>query len=167
MVDGATILQSEVFTRFILPFFLIFFVTFALLEKTKLFGDGKKQIDAMIAFVVGLIFVSVLYPTVVVNNLILFLTVALVCVFVIMLLWGFIFGDIKEGFKPTGWMKITLAIIVGISFIFAFIWATGLWGKVGETLFRQSWSKTFWTNFGFVLAIAVALALVLGAKAKK
>ena len=55
MVEGETILQGEVFTRFILPFFLVFFVIFALLEKTKLFGDGKKQINAMISFVVGLI----------------------------------------------------------------------------------------------------------------
>ena len=114
-----------------------------------------------------MIFVSVLYPTVVVSNLILFLTIALVCVFVIMLLWGFIFGDIKEGFKPEKWMKIALAIIVGIAFIVAVIWATGLLEGLGESLFKQPWSKTFWTNFGFVLAIAIALALVLGDKAKK
>ena len=167
MAEGDTILQGEVFTRFILPFFLIFFVIFAILEKTKLFGDGKKQINAMIAFVVGLIFVSVLYPTQVVNNLILFLTIALVCVFVIMLLWGFIFGDIEKGFKPEGWVKITLAILAGIAFIVAVIWATGLLDSVGETLFRQTWSKTFWTNFGFILAIAVALALVLAGGGKK
>ena len=167
MVEGETILQSEVFSRFILPFFLVFFIVFAVLEKTKLFGEGKKQINAMISFVVGLIFVSVLYTTEVVNNLILFLTVALVCVFVIMLLWGFIFGDIKEGFKPANWMKIALAIVVGIAFIVAMIWATGLFDNVGEFLFKQAWSKTFWTNFGFILAIVIALALVLGQKAKK
>ena len=167
MVGAETILQGEIFTRFILPFFLVFLVVFGILEKTKLFGEGKKQINAMIAFVIGLIFVSVLYPTVVVSNLILFLTVALVCVFVIMLLWGFIFGDVKEGFKPEKWMKTALAIIVGIAFIVAVIWATGLLEGLGESLFKQPWSKTFWTNFGFVLAIAVALALVLGEKAKK
>ena len=167
MVEGESILQGEIFTRFILPFFLVFFVVFGILEKTKLFGDGKKQINAMVAFVVGLIFVSVLYPTVVVNNLILFLTIALVCVFVIMLLWGFIFGDIKEGFKPERWMKIGLGILVGIAFIIAIVWATGLLDNLGTSLFKQTWSKTFWTNFGFILAIAIALALVLGQKAKK
>ena len=61
MVEGETILQAEIFTRFILPFFLVFFVLFAILEKTKLFGEGKKQVNAMISFVAGLIFVSVLY----------------------------------------------------------------------------------------------------------
>ena len=165
MANGETILQSEVFSRFILPFFLVFFVTFALLEKTKLFGDGKKQIDAMIAFVIGLIFVSVLYPTLVVNNLILFLTVALVSIFVILLLWGFIFGG-EKGFSPEPWMKIALAIVVGIAFIIAIIWATGFNTQLADYLFRQSWSKAFWTNLGFILAIAIALALVLGGKSK-
>ena len=161
-----TLLQGEIFTRFILPFFLVFFIVFAILEKTKFFGDGKKQINAMIAFVVGLIFVSVLYPTLVVNNLILFLTVALVSIFVILLIWGFIFGDAKEGFKPEPWMKIGLAILAGIAFIVAVIWATGFNDKLVGGLFGQSWSKAFWTNLGFVLAIAIALALVLGGKKK-
>ena len=161
-----TILQNEVLTRFILPFLLVFFIVFALLEKTKFFGEGKKQINAMIAFVMGLIFVSVLYPTLVVNNLILFLTVALVSIFVILLLWGFVFGDIEKGFKPEGWMKIALAVVIGIAFIVAIVWATGLYGKIGEVLFQQTWSKSFWTNFSFIIAIAIALALILGQKNK-
>ena len=160
-----TILQSPVLTRFILPFLLVFFIIFAILEKTKLFGEGKKQLNALLSFVIGLIFVSVLYPTEVVSNLVLFLTVALVSIFVILLLWGFIFGD-KEGFKLEGWMKIGLAVIVGIAFIVAIIWATGFFGKIGEFLFQQSWSKAFWTNFAFIIVIAIALALILLQKAK-
>ncbi len=161
MVGEETIFQGGIFTRFILPFFLVFFVVFAILEKTKFFGENKKQINAMISFVIGLIFVSVLYPTLVVTNLILFLTVALVCVFVIMLLWGFVHGDIKEGFKPEPWMKTTLAIVLGVAFIVAIIWATGFYDKIFGIVFNQSWSNAFWTNLAFIGAIAIALALVL------
>ncbi len=162
----SNILQSEVLTRFILPFLLVFFIVFAILEKTKLFGEGKKQLNALISFVIGLIFVSVLSPVLVINNLILFLTIAIVAIFVILLLWGFIFGDIKEGFKPEPWMKIGLAIIVGIGFIAAIIFATGFYDKIKEFLFGQSWSNTFWTNFAFILVIAIALALILYQKKK-
>ncbi len=161
MAGEETIFQGGVFTRFILPFFLVFFVVFAILEKTKLFGENKKQVNAMISFVVGLIFVSVLYPTLVVTNLILFLTIALVSVFVILILWGFIFGEIKEGFKAEPWMKITLAIVVGVAFIAAIIWATGFYDKIFGTIFNQPWSEAFWTNLAFIAAIAIALALVL------
>ena len=167
MVEGETILQNPVLSRFILPFLLVFFIIFAILEKTKLFGEGKKQLNALISFVIGLIFVGVLYPTLIINNLILFLTVALVSIFVILLLWGFIFGDIKEGFKPEPWMKIVLALIVGIAFVVAIVWATGFYGKLGEVLFQQSWSKSFWTNFSFIIVIAIALALILSQKIKK
>ena len=156
-----TILQHEIFTRFAFPFLLMFFIVFAILEKTKLLGEGKKQLNALISFVIGLIFVSAVYPTLVVNNLILFLTVALVVVFVALLLWGFIFGDIKEGFKIQGWMKWVLGIIVGIAVVIAVLWATGVQGKVIDFLFRQGWSNTFWTNALFIVVIAIALALMI------
>src|SRR3989344_1899534 len=87
-----TILQHWIFTSFILPFLLVFFIVFAILEKTKIFGDGKKQLNALLAFVIGLIFVGAVFPKLVVGNLILFLTVALVIVFVTLLLWGFVTG---------------------------------------------------------------------------
>mgnify|MGYP001597721620 CR=1 FL=1 len=111
-----TFLQHWIFSKFLLPFLLVFFIVFAILEKTKLFGDGKKQLNALTSFVIGLIFVSAVYPKLVVENMILFLTVTLVCVFVVLLLWGFIFGD-KEGFKLEKWMKWTLGIVVGAAFI--------------------------------------------------
>jgi len=156
-----TILQHEIFTRFAFPFLLMFFIVFAILEKTKLLGEGKKQLNALISFVIGLIFVSAVYPTLVVNNLILFLTVALVVVFVALLLWGFIFGDIKEGFKIQNWMKWVLGIMVGIAVFIAVLWATGVQEKVIDFLFRQGWSNTFWTNALFIVVIAIALALMI------
>jgi len=165
MAEVETIFQSEVLTRFILPFLLVFFIVFAILEKTKLFGEDKKQLNALVSFVMGLIFVSVLSPTLIVSNLILFLTVALVSIFVILLLWGFIFGD-KEGFKISKWMKVILAVVAGIAFIIAMIWATDFSSKIIEFLFKQSWSKTFWTNFSFIVVIAIALALILLQKNK-
>lgn len=159
-----TFLQHWVFSKFLLPFLLVFFIVFAILEKTKLFGEGKKQINALTSFVIGLIFVGAVYPKLVVENMILFLTVALVCVFVVLLLWGFIFGDIKEGFKLEKWMKWTLGIIVSVAFIGAILWATGWSIEIGKILSGQS---QVWTNIAFVVVIAIALALILLAKEKK
>ncbi|GAH78833.1 unnamed protein product, partial [marine sediment metagenome] len=111
-----TIFQSNIVQQFILPFVLVFTLVFAILEKTKLFGEDKKQLNAIIALVIGLIFVTAVFPTVVVTNkLILFLTIALVIVFVVLLLWGFVFGEIKEGFKPADWMKWVLGILIGLA----------------------------------------------------
>jgi len=159
MADGVmTFLQYEVISKFLLPFLLVFFIIFAILEKTKLLGE-KKQIHALVAFVIGLIFVGAIYPVLVVSNLILFLTVTIVAVFVVLLIWGFIFGD-KEGFKPAGWMKWGLGILVAIAFAVAFIWATGLWDNV-QAFLSGGIGGTVFTNAVFLIVIAIALALVM------
>jgi len=159
--------QSDIMVNFAYPFLLIFFLVFAVLERTKLFGEDKKQINALISFVIGLIFVSFIHPKEVVADLILFLTVALVVMFVILLLWGFVFGDIKEGFKPEKWMKWILGIAVGVAVVVAVVWATGTDNEIISWLFDQSWSDGFWTNVVFLVVVAGALALVLKSSGDK
>lgn len=158
-----TIFQNWIFTKFALPFLLIFFVVFAILEKTKVFGDDKKQINALIAFIIGLIFVGFKYPKDIVQNMILFLTVSLIVVFVILLLWGFVSSG-NNGFELEGWMKYSLWGVIGVAVIIAVLWATGIQGGVMNSLFYQNWSGSFWTNVLFVVAVAGALALVLKGK---
>jgi len=155
-----TILQHWIVTKFLLPFLLIFLIVFAILEKTKALGENK-QINAFIAFVIGLIFVSVVFPGEVVTNLILFLTIALVVVFLTLLLWGFATGTKLEadflgstGSKIAGGIAVVLVII-------AVIFATGTDFAAVDLLFYQSWSYDFWINVIFIAAIAGALALVL------
>ncbi|MBU4308243.1 MAG: hypothetical protein KJ566_00400 [Nanoarchaeota archaeon] len=156
-----TILQHWLFTDFVFPFLLIFLICFAILEKTKVLGDNK-QLDALLSFVLGLIFVGAVFPKMVVGNLILFLTVSLVVVFVVLLIWGFIageeglkFGDSSKGLKWVIGIAIVLAVVVLLFSV------TGIFPGVFDFLFHQSWSEGFWTNFLFIIVIAGAIALVL------
>ena len=158
-------LQNDIFTKFLFPFLLVFFIVFAILDRTKLFGAEKKQLNALTAFVIGLIFVTAIYPVLVVGNLILFLTVALVAIFVILLIWGFIFGD-EKGFSLNNKLKWILAIAAGIAFIAALLWATGWYSDVSNFFSNSGLNQTIITNVTFVVVIAVALALVIG-KSKK
>ncbi|MBA7594184.1 hypothetical protein ES703_01123 [subsurface metagenome] len=161
-----TILQHWIFTRFALPFLLIFFIVFGILEKTKLFGSEKRQLNALIAFVVGLILVGATSPTLTISNLILFLTVAIVVLFVALLLWGFIAGE--EGLKfekiPKA-LKWFIGIAIVIAVVIALLWALGVEGTVfgaaSNFFFKSDWSKSFWTNLSFVVVIIIALVLVL------
>jgi len=153
-----TILQHWIFTRFAFPFLLAFFIVFAILEKTKIFGDGKKQINAMVAFIIGMIFVGVAYTTDVVTNLVLFLTVALITMFIAMLIWGFITGDAKIEGKP---VKIIFGIALAIAIAIALLWATGYYDEIYNWLFKQTWSKTFWVNFLFIAALLGAVVFAM------
>ena len=153
-------LQNWIFTKFALPFLLIFFVVFAILEKTKVLGDDKKQLNALTAFIIGLIFIAFADYTLVVQNMILFLTVSLIIVFVVLLIWGFVSGSTEVKIESTG-LKWATGIVVIITVIIAVLWATGIQGGVIDLLFYQTWSGTFWTNILFVAAVAGALALIL------
>ncbi len=158
-------LQNDLFTKFLFPFLLVFFIAFAILERTKLFGEGKKQLNALTAFVMGLIFVTAVYPVLVVNNLILFMTVALVAIFVILLIWGFIFGD-EKGFALNNKLKWILGIVAGIAFFAAVIWATGWYPNLVEFFSNSNLNSTIITNAIFVIVIAVALVLLVREKKK-
>ena len=145
------------------PFLLIFFILFAILEKSKLFGDNK-QINALISFVIGFIFVAAVFPKEMATNLMLFLTIAIVVVFVVLILWGFIMGE--EGLKifensPKG-LKWAIGIFIIIAVIIAVLWAAGVdTSEFFDNLFHSSWSSEFWTNLVFIVLVAVALAVVL------
>jgi len=155
-----TIFQNWIFRDYILPFLLVFVLVFAVLEKTKLLGDGKKQLDAIVALIIGLIVVGVLYPKDIMANMILFLSVSLVIVFVFLLLYGFVVGD-KDGFKLSSELKIALGIIIGVAVIFAGVWAMGLNVEIFDILFKQSWSESLWTNIAFIAIFVFVVAWVL------
>ena len=162
-------LQSPVLTKFIYPFLLIFFIVFAILEKTKIFGDDKKQINALIAFVIGFIFITAIFPKEMVNNLILFLTIAIVIVFVVLMLWGFIMGG--EGVKvfensPKG-LKWAIGIFIIIAVTIAVLWAAGVnLSDIFDKLFHAHWSSEFWTDLVFVVLVAGGLAVALSSGKK-
>jgi len=163
MAEETTFLQHPIFTQYIFPFLLMFFIVFAILEKTKLFGEGKKQLNALTAFVISLIFVGAVGPKLIVGNMILFLSVAIVIVFVFLLIWGFIFGD-EKGFKVQDWMKWILGILGGVAVVVAVVFATGLNTQLASFFSSQS---QIWTSVAFIVVIVIALALVLLSKEKK
>ena len=151
--------QNWIFTKFIFPFVLIWTIVFALLGKTKLLGENR-QVDSIVAFFIAFIFVVALKPKEIVNNLILFLTVALIVMFVILLLWGFVSGSKEVSIGSKG-LKWVIGIVIVIAVIIAFLWASGIHNNMLNLLFKSNWSNTFWTNAIFIVVIAIALALAL------
>ena len=158
-----TIFQHWIATKFIYPFLLIWTIVFALLGKTKLLGENK-QVDSIVAFVIAFIFVGALQPKEIVSNLILFLTVALVVMFVALLLWGFVSGGELKADILGGKMKWVVGIAVIVAVMVALLWATGSDSGAFNLLFRQDWSSAFWTNISFIVVVAIAMALVLKTK---
>lgn len=162
MVES-NIFRNVIFSDFVLPFLLIFAVVFAILQKSKVLGQDTSQLNAIVAMVIGLIFIGFAYPKEVVTNLVLFLSVAIVVVLVFLMIYGFATGGTSpfEINKPVKWV---VGILTVISVIIAVIWATGIELGTAFWIFNQSWSKALWTNVFFVVVVAVAMAVVLWKK---
>lgn len=161
-----SIFAQPIFMDYILPFLLVFTLVFAILDKTKLLGEGKRQINAIISLVIGLILIAFPYAQGVIVKLIPFLAVALVILFVFMLLYGFAMGK-KEGDVLDKGVKIALGIIVGLAVIVAVLWATGSWDTVYNSLVGGSSSSKIWMNILLIAIIGGAMAIVLSTGGKK
>ena len=156
---SSIILTAPLFKEFIFPFFLVFFILFAILEKSNIFGDDKKSLNAWTSFVLALIFVGAAYPTNILNNMVLFLVVAMVILFVGLLLWGFaIGGEAKIENKNIKWVA---GIVIVVAMIIVVIWATGFNLEFFSSLFQGDWSQAFWINLLIIALLVGALALVI------
>lgn len=154
---GSTILSSPLFVETILPFLLVFTLVFAVLQKSKVLGDGKKQIDAIVSLVIGLLVISFGQATGIIIQLIPFLAVSLVVILVFMILVGsFHTGGDFLGGKMKTFLMILSMITVGI----AVLWITNAWEYLYELLLFRSDSNIV-ANVIFVVFIIGAIAAVI------
>ena len=110
---------QDIVVFWLLPFVLIFVLVFAILQKSKLFGDDKKQIDALIGVVIGVIFVAVPGPHVeMVISMLPILAIALVVILIFFLIWGFFIGKIE---KIENWMKWT-SLVLAVLFVIGLLY---------------------------------------------
>lgn len=160
------ILQNEVLTDFVYPFLLVFFIVFAVLEKTNALGKDRKQLNALLSAVIGLIFVASVHPKIIVSDLMLFLGVALVIVFVVWMIFGFAVGAEKIEVGGKG-LKPVIAIVVILAVVFFIFYTTGIYNDVYDWLFKSGWSSDVWTNVIFLVIIAAAIGVSLAGAKKK
>jgi hypothetical protein len=152
---AAPLLISPIFMEFILPFVFVFTLIFAILEKSQLLGEGKKQINAMLGLVVGLVLIAFPFARNIIVTLLPFLAVTAVILLVFMLLYGFAGGK-KEGDVLDKKLKIAFGILIGIGLVIVLLYATGLLGPV--------WNYFYYSGDGSVIFINVLLiAVIIGA----
>ncbi|MFH1521871.1 MAG: hypothetical protein ABIF18_02840, partial [archaeon] len=117
------IFASAFFTEMLLPFLLVFVVVFAILQKSKILGDGKAQIDAIVALVVGLLLIGVPGPREVIVGIMPWMAVGIAVILTFLILYGFVAGDLLSAPK---WMKITFGILAGLFTLAVVLYVSGL-----------------------------------------
>jgi hypothetical protein len=155
---GNTLLSHPLVVETILPFLLVFTLVFAVLQKSKVLGEGKRQIDAIVSLVIGLLVISFGQATGIIIQLIPFLAVSLVVVLVFMLL----VGSFHDGgdFLPKGF-KTFLMIIALIATVIAVMYITNAWDFLLNLLAYDGTGSPFLGNIIFVLLIIGVVAFVM------
>lgn len=161
-----TILSSDLFRNLILPFLLIFAVVFAILEKSKILGEEKRQVNAIVSLVLAILTITFASAVNIINNLIPFLAVSIVIILVFLVLLAFVASG-KEGLQLPTPVKIILGIIIAIAVIIAMLYATGTWDTIYNFLSGKAQSSTVLTNTVFIIFIIIAVAFVLLSGKKK
>ncbi len=152
------IFEHWLFQEMILPFLLVFVLFFAVLQKTKILGENKNQIDALISLVIGLILIGFPQPRDLIVGIMPWFSVAVVVVLVFLLLYGFVAGEIKADEIP-GWMKITFGVLAGVFTIGVVAYVSGFWKWVEGWL--SGGSSGWVANAIFIVVIVGALVAVL------
>lgn len=153
-----TILSSPFMKELLLPFLLIFALVFAVLQKSEILGKGKRQVDAIVALVVGLIVVAAGSATDIITGLIPILAVGLVVLLVFFLLLGIAY---KEGdFKIHENVKWVIGIAAAIAVVIGVLYLTGSWDYLKNLI--GGGGSAIITNVIFIVLIIIAVAVVVG-----
>jgi len=140
-------------TEVVFPFLLVFVLVFAILRKSKLFGESNKA-DPLIALAVGLLAVAFPFSREFIGGIMPWLAIGLTVILVFMLLYGFIAGDLS---KAPDWMKITAGILALVFLVIVVVIVSGIWGKITGAFEENS----LLSSVVFILIIVGAVVFVM------
>jgi presenilin-like A22 family membrane protease len=159
---GFGIFGAEWFNQIVLPFALVFTLIFAILEKSKILGEEKHQINSIISLVTAFILIAVPLARGVIIQVIPVIAVLAVLILVFMLILGFVGGTTKEGNLNKG-LGIAIGILTGIVLIAAVLWSTGWLARIIQ-FGKMPQANIFWQSLIFIIIIVVVMIVALKTK---
>ena len=157
------IFDSPFFTEMLLPFLLVFVVVFAILQKSKILGEGKAQVDAIVGLVVGLILIGVPGPRDILVGIMPWMAVGVAVILVFMILYGFVVGDLSKLGEETG-VKIGMGVLAGVFTIGVVLFVSGLHEKIWDSF---GGSGDVWMNVVMVVLVLGVMAVAVWGNKKK
>ncbi|MEA3429879.1 MAG: hypothetical protein U9R08_01265 [Nanoarchaeota archaeon] len=155
----------------VLPFLLVFSIVFAIFEKTRIFGVDrvgdaeytKKNLNAMVAFVIGFLVVASTRLVAVVNNAMANVALLLIVVVCFLLLIGAFFSHKEDVMIGKGPMRTAFMIIIGLGVILIFMNALG-WLYPFINYIGKYWHTNFVGAILLLVLIVVFMYWVTGGK---
>ena len=116
------IFKSMGFTEFFLPFLLFFAIIYGALEKTEIFGKGRRDIDGVVALAISLIAATTGWAVGAIVGFIPYLVFILFIVVGILMAVALVFGNLENFQKNWGWFGKISIITVSLVLVIAGIY---------------------------------------------
>jgi len=152
----------------ILPLLLIFTVVYAILDRTKIFGEDKRSINAIIAIAISFFSISNLYITAFFKILFTQVALGIAILVAIILLTALLVGSKDQH----GW-RLIITIMGFLVFIWMFSRAADeyqrYYGIYAFGMFTPDWwaANAAWISLLVVIGIVVAVVVSSGSKKPK
>lgn len=149
----------------VIPFILLFTVVFAVLQRTKLFGSDKKNINIVVAFVMATLTVvphitgnypGQYDPVLIINALLPSVSVLMIAIILLLILVGMFAGEWGAA-KASGVVFVIALIFIG----YIFGTTVGWWSSPSE-VFGGWWGSTLTTLVIVILVIGGLLWFISG-----
>ena len=147
-----------------LPFLLIFVVVYAILTKTKILGETKKNLNVIVAMVMGLLvviphitgrFPPNADPVLIMNDALPQVSIVLIAIVFLLVMIG-VFGQdyVFLGVSMPGWITLVSLVIIILIFGGSAGWWTGNFGTTLENFFGTEGIAVFimLITFGIIIA---------------
>jgi hypothetical protein len=154
----------------VLPFLLVFTVTFAVLEKSKVFGivkiDGiettRKNLNSLVAFCLGFIAVASSKIVAIINEGLANVVLVMICIVSFMLLVGTMFGEKEDLFGEKTYKGIRAGLIIVSLIVTLMIFLNSIKTKDGVSWLSYSLSFIGNNWDSTLVASIVLLGLMFG-----
>ena len=167
------ILESWGFIDVLLPFLLIFTLVFAVMEKSKILGEEKRNLNSAIALIFALIVViphitgnlpAGYDPVLVINSALPSVSLVIVAVISLMIMIGvFAHDKIHLGLTMPGW----IAFISVILLIIIFGSAAGWWVSGFDDWLDSTFGSDALAVFIMIVVFGVIIAFVTGGEGER
>ena len=154
---GVSLLFSGV-ESFMFPFLLVFAIVYGVLQRSEIF-KGKSDIDAIIAFVLGIIFATTNYTLKLTYLILPIVGIVAIVIFMLLVIGSMLYGSSSDLLKSGSGRKIIVIIAVLVS-IGLIIWVllTANLAFAGISASSVSSNLSLYAPYIFVF-----IALILGA----
>jgi hypothetical protein len=168
LVDFFQTLDSWGFTDILLPFLLVFAVVFAILEKIQIFGGDKKNINAIVALVLGVSFVMAHVtgsypigydPVEILNAALPSISLLTLAIIMMLILIGvFAHDKIFLGLTAPGW----IAFFAFLAILYIFGGAAGWWHGGVSNFFVELFGEDIVSIGVMLLVFGLIIAFITG-----